>query len=487
MKDPPQDSRSSTARPANCVLHLPLNSGTSIPSVAFHQAAEQFLAITKSLNQYSIEIHNLAEVPAPPRKLSLPREVTFAILSPDARKLCLQDAGGIALAEPATGKITVRLMGPQDRVAAIGDFSQDGRYVNVVIGSEMLVWEAEAGRMVARLSIVDPLCGFGWSPRGRYLCWGEDNGRVAMLETAGATVRELVPRSSDYKVLGLDPSFSADEVLFTYNQRRIPGGHTPTRVWNLQSGQVAARFPQRIDSKSAHFIPGGHDVLLIGGARLGVWKLDSPKEPDVLAGHRAEAWTMAFSPDGKILATGSDDTGERATIRLWDPLSGKQLAGWKGHASMVSALAFSSDGRTLASASLDSRQPGPRNIVLWDASNQKLLGDLRGHPGAVRTVAFSPDGRLLASAGDDGTVRLWDVAARSVRASMAGHTWKVNSLAFSPDGKLLASASNDATVRLWDVSSGQARGVLRRYAGGLRGPVLRPTDPFSLRSTNWGN
>ena len=85
-----------------------------------------------------------------------------------------------------------------------------------------------------------------------------------------------------------------------------------------------------------------------------IWQLEPPAEPDALGGHASEAWAAAFSPDGKVLATGSDDTGERQTIKFWDPASGKPLAGWKGHTAMVAALAFSPDGRMLASGSLDS-------------------------------------------------------------------------------------------------------------------------------------
>ncbi len=439
------------------VLHRPLPAGTLIQSVAFHETDRQHVVITKSLDQFSITFHNLAEISAPPETRMLPRDVIFAILSPDAEKLCLQSGSGISLVNPVTGQLMAHMTGSQAKAAWGGGFSPDSRFLSIAIDHELLVWQTESGRLVKRLAMADPLIGFGWSSWGRYLTWGEDSGRVAILDTAAANVRELIPRSRDFKSIGFDPSYSSDEKLFTYNQRRIPGGQMPVKVWNLETGQVTARFPDRNEARGSSFIPGGRDILLCGGARFGIWKLDPPTEPDVLPGHLSEAWAAAFSPDGKILATASDDTSERATIRIWDPASGKQLAGWKGHASMVSALAFHPDGRTLASASLDSLPNGSPNLILWDAATQKPQANLLGHPGRIRAIAFSPDGRILASAGDDGNVRLWDVIARSVRATLAGHTGKVNSLAFSPDGRLLASASNDTTLRLWDVSSGQAR------------------------------
>lgn len=454
--------------------------------MAFHEDSKQFVVVTKLLEQYSIIFYDLAESSASAHRRELPRNVIFAILSPDAKQLSVQTSGGISLTNPVTGQLTVRLIGPQAKAAWGGGFSQDGRFLSIAIDQEMLVWQTEPGRLVKRLAMAEPMAGFGWSARGRYLSWGENSGRVALLETAGATVRELIPRSRDFKVIGFDASYSSDEKLFTYNQRRIPGGMPPPKIWNLETGQLMARFPDRNEARGATFFPGGRDILLCGAGRFGIWKLDPPAETEVLPGHRAEAWAAAFCPDGKFLATASDDIGERATIRFWDPASGKQLAGWKGHASMVSALAFSPDGRTLASASLDSRQPGPPNLILWDSATQKPRANLIGHLGGIRAITFSPDGRILASAGDDGRVRLWDVAASSVGATLTGHTGKINSLAFSPDGKWLASASNDATLRLWDVSSGEAEALLQdvREVFAVR---FSPMGRSSPRSTNKEN
>ena len=120
-----------------------------------------------------------------------------------------------------------------------------------------------------------------------------------------------------------------------------------------------------------------------------------PAAPGELTGHTAEAWTVAFSPDGKVLATGSDDTRERQTIRLWDPASGRSLAGWKGHTATVSSLAFSPDGRLLASGSLDSGKPGNPNVILWDVASHQRLASLEGHTGRVRSAGIQP-GRPMA-------------------------------------------------------------------------------------------
>ena len=127
----------------------------------------------------------------------------------------------------------------------------------------------------------------------------------------------------------------------------------------------------------------------------------------------------------------------------------------KGHTNSVSSIAFSPDGKILASGAADS------TVRLWDVAAARLLATLPGHTGEVRSVAFAPSGKYLASAGADRTVRLWDAVVAKPLDVLHGHLDAVNAVAFSRDGKTLASASTDRTVRLWQPATGEMVTVLR--------------------------
>lgn len=156
--------------------------------------------------------------------------------------------------------------------------------------------------------------------------------------------------------------------------------------------------------------------------------------------------SIAFSPDGKLLVLGGG-----SIVQLWDVASWRPVGEpFKGHSDLVNSVAFSPDGKLLASASAD------RTIRLWNVGSGPLprTTTLRGHDGFVYKAIFSPDGKMLASASADKTVRLWDVASgEAFGEPLTGHGGAVMSVAFSPDGKRIVSGSEDKTVRMWDVGS----------------------------------
>ena len=204
----------------------------------------------------------------------------------------------------------------------------------------------------------------------------------------------------------------------------------------------------------------------------------NPQLVQYLRGHSGWVLSVAFSPDGKTLASASVDQ----TIILWDVATRQQIgAPLRGHTDSVSSVVFSPDGKTLASADAD------KTIILWDVTTQQQIGaPLRGHSGAINSLAFSPDGKTLASGSWDRTIVLWDVATQQqTGAPLQGHSDTVWSVAFSPDGKTLASGSSDKTIILWDVAAQQQIGApLQGHSRAVVSVAFSP-DGKTLASASW--
>nr|WP_317891623.1 WD40 repeat domain-containing protein [Tolypothrix sp. PCC 7601] len=207
--------------------------------------------------------------------------------------------------------------------------------------------------------------------------------------------------------------------------------------------------------------PAITQMHVVGRLREAVYLQPQNKfqELQTLSDHNSAVNSVAFSPDGQKLASGSNDN----TIKLWDVSTGKVIqtlphlqeatptASYidSGHQDSVTSIAFSSDGQKLASGSED------KTIKLWDMTTGKLLQTFNGHSGLIKTIALSNDGEKLASGNDDKTIKLWDVSTGKLLQTFSGHSDVVNSVAFSSDGEKLASGSKDKTIKLWDVSTGK--------------------------------
>ena len=240
-------------------------------------------------------------------------------------------------------------------------------------------------------------------------------------------------------------------------------------------GNIIATLEGHTDGvKSIAFSPVG--ATLASGSVDGtvkLWDVATRTNVATIAGHEGEIVSIAFSPDGTTLASVSQVVSfgryigrSYGPVKLWNVATRTNIATFDG--SGINSVLFSPDGTVLASGSIYG------TVKLWNVATRTNIATLEGHGSSVNSVSFSSDGTILASGSWDGTVKLWDVATRTNIATLEGHKGRVNSVSFSPNGTTLASGSWDGTVKLWDVATRTNIATIAGHKGGINSVSFSP-------------
>jgi WD40 repeat protein/beta-lactamase regulating signal transducer with metallopeptidase domain len=412
--------------------------GTGSPSVALAPDGKTLAAFIGNVVQlWEVETgKDLRQIQGPPNGLA------GLLFSPDGKTLAARGAdGSLYLWEADTGKEIRQIKAPQrqgrnqvvlPRVAG-GDvsgmaFTPDGKALAVsatefnqqTITSSVKFWDVATGQETRQIKAPQGVrvSAVSFTPDGKILAYGSNNMIQLCEADTGNEVRQITVRDGVLTLI-----FSPDGKTLATR-----GRNQQVRLWETETGKELYQLG---------------DTAPAGRATAAVVPANNFGAPEVR--------NLAFSPDGKRIATTQSNT-----VRLWETATGKELPLSDGHQGPISAVTLSPDGKTVLSWGTD------RMIRRWEAATGKLLGQWRPPGGGTTFAALSPDGRTVALAGTDNSIRLYDAAANELN-KLTGHPNGIAALAFTPDGKILAARGGDNSIQLYDVAKGsELRQIMAR-------------------------
>jgi len=249
-----------------------------------------------------------------------------------------------------------------------------------------------------------------------------------------------------------------------------PPALVPTTVdWSKGARKYKTLSGHSDDVRSVSFSPDRR-LIVTGSAdnTAKVWDAASGKLLRTLSGHGGPVLSVSFSPDGRFIVTGSSD----GTAKVWDAASGRLIYTLSGHTWFVFSASFSPDGRFIVTGSYDN------TAKVWDAASGRLINTLSGHGDDVNSASFSPDGRFIVTGSYDNTAIVWDAGSGMLIRTLSGHSNHVNSASFSPDGRFIVTGSWDHTAIVWDAATGNLLNTLSGHSNWVSSASFSPDGRF---------
>jgi WD40 repeat protein len=360
--------------------------------------------------------------------------ITSVAWSPEGKRLVTGSKDKTAkLWDADTGKELLTLSGHSGEVTSVA-WSPEGR--RLVTGSKdktAKLWDADTGKELLTLSQSGSVESVGWNRDGQRFATGSDDGKVTVWDVEKG--KDLITMQSH--------NLQTNSVTWSPDGTRLAADgfelDFSVEVWNAATGKELLSISSRRPILSLAWSPDGRylatgsddKTVRVSGAERG-------EELLTLNGHSGEVTSVAWNPDGKRLVTASSDN----TVKVWDVGVREEFPA-VGHG-YVTSMAWSPDSKRLATGSR-----------IWDADTGKELLTLSGHSGEVTSVAWSPEGKRLVTGSEDKTAKLWDADTGKELLTLSGHSGEVTSVAWSAEGKRLATGSWDSTAKIWDADTGK--------------------------------
>lgn len=430
--------------------------------------------------------------------------VNSIAFSPDDKQLASGSAdNSIKIWDVASGSAKQTMTGHTLYVSSVA-FSPDGKMLASGSGDQSVkLWDVVTGRELRTLVVGPPQRAgmpvtVAFSRDGKTLATGAQEAKLWDVRS-GNEIRTLKVTESN--------SPTETPLAFSYDGKVLATGGRAVKLWDVATGNALRTLPG--DARALSFSPDQQTLAGTGGIEIKLWNVTTGQELHTFEGSQLGVDSVAFGPDGKLLAVGNSDN----SIILWDSVNREKARVLKGHVAPVSAVAVSGDDKVLASAlapgvagigredtikiwdpvtgqlirSLIGRNTGHsiglsndgnklvsgssgRSVSLWNVSQaeaQRKIEVPRDARFVPDRVALSSDGKLIAGGGRDNAIKLWDAATGRELFTLTGHRKSIRDLAFSPDNKLLASAGQDAEVKLWSVTTGTEIKTLSAHSGGV--------------------